>query len=93
MPEPSERSKVGSFCRDRARPTGSARSSTHRHAHTVSLASAGRTTAKRGIARSDARCSIGWWVEPSSPSPMESCVQTKVTGRCMSAARRTAGRM
>ncbi len=33
-----------------------------------------------GIARSAARCSIGWWVGPSSPRPIESCVHTKVTG-------------
>ena len=32
------------------------------------------------MARSAARCSIGWWVGPSSPRPIESCVQTKVTG-------------
>ena len=42
----------------------------------VSLASAGRTTSRPGIARSAARCSIGWWVGPSSPRPMESWVQT-----------------
>ena len=29
-----------------------------------------------GTARSAARCSTGWWVGPSSPSPMESCVIT-----------------
>ena len=29
-----------------------------------------------GIARSAAKCSIGWWVGPSSPRPTESCVQT-----------------
>ena len=43
--------------------------------------------------RSDHRCSIGWWVGPSSPRPMESCVQTKVTGSSISAASRTDGRM
>ena len=32
------------------------------------------------MARSAARCSTGWWVGPSSPRPMESCVQTYVTG-------------
>ena len=29
-----------------------------------------------GIARSAASCSIGWWVGPSSPSPIESWVKT-----------------
>ena len=42
----------------------------------VSLASAGRTTSSPGIARNAARCSIGWWVGPSSPRPIESWVQT-----------------
>ena len=35
-----------------------------------------RTIARFGIARSAAMCSIGWWVGPSSPRPMESWVQT-----------------
>ena len=30
----------------------------------------------RGIARSEAACSIGWWVGPSSPTPMLSWVKT-----------------
>ena len=30
----------------------------------------------RGSPRSAARCSIGWWVGPSSPRPIESWVQT-----------------
>ncbi len=42
----------------------------------VSLASQGRKTARPGIARSAARCSMGWWVGPSSPRPMESWVKT-----------------
>jgi hypothetical protein len=50
------------------------------HACTVSLASAGRTTVRPGIARTAARCSTGWWVGPSSPRPIESCVHTYVTG-------------
>ena len=45
------------------------------------------------MARSAHRCSTGWWVGPSSPSPIESCVHTYVTGSPMSAASRTAGRM
>ncbi len=36
---------------------------------------------------------MGWWVGPSSPSPIESWVQTYVTGSRMIAASRTAGRM
>ena len=59
----------------------------------VSLASIGRTTSNPGMVRSAERCSIGWWVGPSSPSPIESCVQTKVTGMRISAASRTGGRM
>jgi hypothetical protein len=48
---------------------------------------------KNGIARSDMSCSTAWCVGPSSPSPMESCVQTKIVERWFSAARRTEGRM
>ena len=39
-------------------------------------ASAGRITHRSGTARKPARCSIGWWVGPSSPSPIESWVMT-----------------
>ena len=42
---------------------------------TLTRASAGRITVRFGIARSAARCSIGWWVGPSSPRPIESWVQ------------------
>ncbi len=59
----------------------------------VSLASAGRITSSPGIARSEARCSIGWWVGPSSPTPTESWVQTKTLGIFWIAASRTAPRM
>ena len=45
------------------------------------------------MARSAVRCSIGWWVGPSSPRPIESCVQTYVTGSFIRAASRTDGRM
>ncbi|CPU64689.1 Uncharacterised protein [Mycobacteroides abscessus] len=76
------------------RPAGrSVFSSTVRHAHAVSFASAGRTTSRPGIARSAARCSTGWCVGPSSPRPIESCVHTNVVGISMRAASRTAGRM
>ena len=71
------RGKVGTFWRVRHRPAGrSVCSSMVCQAATVSLASAGRTTSRPGIARRAARCSIGWWVGPSSPRPMESWVQT-----------------
>ena len=60
---------------------------------TVSFASAGRNTWRFGIARSAIRCSTGWWVGPSSPSPTESCVQTKIAGWLLSDASRTGGRM
>ena len=75
----------------RARPGPSARSSATFQAYVVSFASAGRITQRFGIARSAARCSTGWCVGPSSPSPTESCVQTQTTGRFMSADRRTRG--
>ena len=45
------------------------------HASTTSLASPGRSVMSPGIARSEASCSIGWCVGPSSPTPMESCVK------------------
>ena len=64
-----------------------------RQASVVSVASAGRSTTRPGIARSAARCSTGWCVGPSSPSATESCVQTHVTGRPVSAERRTEPRM
>lgn len=38
-------------------------------------------------------CSIGWWVGPSSPTPTESCVQTKMLGTFDSDASRGVGRM
>ena len=40
----------------------------------VSTASAGRHSVRFGISRRLLRCSIGWWVGPSSPRPMESWV-------------------
>ena len=42
-----------------------------------------------GVARSVASCSIGWCVGPSSPTPIESCVNTKVLGIRMIAASRS----
>ena len=90
----SERSSVGTFCRDSDSATGpSVRSSATFHAHAVSFASAGRTNQRFGIARSAAYVSTGWCVGPSSPSPTESCVHAQTTGRPISADSRTAGRM
>ena len=65
------------FCRVSAMPLGpSGFSRIAFQAYAVSFASPGRTIARFGIARSAARCSIGWWVGPSSPRPIESWVQT-----------------
>jgi len=40
------------------------------------LASPGRITVRLGMDRRAATCSMGWWVGPSSPSPMLSWVNT-----------------
>ena len=45
-----------------------------------------------GVPRQIARCSTGWWVGPSSPTPMLSWVITNTVGIFISAARRMAGR-
>ena len=72
---------------------GSCRSpATIRHVSTTSLASAGRKTRSPGTARSEASCSTGWWVGPSSPTPIESCVKMWMTGISISAERRIAPR-
>ena len=63
------------------------------YAPAVSLPSAGRIMSMPGIARKDARCSMGWCVGPSSPTPMESCVITNSVGAPESAAMRMAERM
>ena len=57
----------------------------------VSLASAGLNTIRLGIALSMERCSTGWWVGPSSPTPMLSWVNTYVTGSSISEDRRIIG--
>ena len=67
------------------------RSIAARQASVTSLASAGRITSSPGIARSPASCSTGWWVGPSSPSPIESCVKRWITGSSISAESRIAG--
>ena len=63
------------------------------YAIAVSMPSAGRKTGSPGTARRESSCSIGWWVGPSSPRKMESCVKTKISRRPMSADSRMAGRM
>ena len=71
------RATIGRFCRLRIKPAG--RSLFFRicaQQAVVSFASIGRTTSRPGMVRRAERCSIGWWVGPSSPSPIESWVQT-----------------
>jgi hypothetical protein len=63
-----------------------------RQASTASLASAGRMVIRPGMARSEGSCSTGWWVGPSSPTPMESWVNTWMVGISMIALSRMAGR-
>ena len=63
-----------------------------RQASATSLASAGRRTISPGIARSDASCSTGWCVGPSSPTPIESWVKMWIAGSSISALSRIAGR-
>jgi hypothetical protein len=60
-------------------------------ASAASTASAGLSTVWLGMARSAARCSTGWCVGPSSPSPIESCVMTKIERMPISEASRIAG--
>ena len=57
------------------------------------MPSAGRNTVSPGIARSESSCSIGWCVGPSSPTKIESCVNTKIDFCFISAASRIEGRM
>ena len=73
--------------------TGPRRVIATRHALAVSFASPGRITTRRGIARSDAACSTGWCVGPSSPTPMLSWVKTKIECSFMIDASRIDGRM
>ncbi len=79
--------------RDSTSAVGPSWSIAARTAALVSLASAGRITCRPGMQRSVARCSTGWCVGPSSPTPTESWVQTKITLAWLNAARRTGGRM
>ena len=85
---------TGRFCRESAKAVGaSVWRRAKRHANAVSFASAGRIMFSLGIARSAARCSMGWCVGPSSPRPIESWVQTQMAGSFISAESRTAARM
>ncbi len=59
-------------------------------AASVSTSSQGRHSSMFGISRSEATCSTGWWVGPSSPRPIESWVSTKMLGTFISAAMRRA---
>ena len=52
----------------------------------VSNKSAGRNTLPFGIDLSILICSIGWCVGPSSPKPIESCVNTRMGSICINAA-------
>ncbi len=61
-------------------------------ASTHSLASAGRSTTRPGMARRLGSCSIGWWVGPSSPTPIESWVKMWIVGISMIAESRIEGR-
>jgi hypothetical protein len=63
-----------------------------RHASATSFASPGRMVISPGMARSDARCSIGWCVGPSSPTPIESCVKMWIVGISMIEASRSGAR-
>jgi hypothetical protein len=63
-----------------------------RHASATSLPSHGLITLRPGIARSEARCSTGWCVGPSSPRPIESWLNQWITGSSISAESRIAGR-
>ena len=67
-------SSTGMDWRLSTKAVGTSPSTASRQAWAHSLASAGRISESPGMARSDARCSIGWWVGPSWPSPTESWV-------------------
>mmetsp|Transcript_39885 Transcript_39885/g.109850 ORF Transcript_39885/g.109850 Transcript_39885/m.109850 type:complete len:201 (+) Transcript_39885:806-1408(+) len=66
------------------------RSSAIAYAPDTSLASAGRSVSVLGVARKLSSASTGWWVGPSSPSPIESCVATVITPNSESAETRIA---
>lgn len=63
------------------------------HISRHSLASQGLKTTRPGMERIEPSCSTGWWVGPSSPTPIESCVKIEIVGISMKAAKRIGGRM
>ncbi len=69
------RASACSAGRGRGRPGSCCDSMIRRQASATSFASPGRSVISPGIARSEARCSIGWCVGPSSPTPIESWVK------------------
>src|SRR5690625_98069 len=85
--------KVGNPCRVKTSAVGwSVDSRDTRHAACVSFPSAGLIKDRPGIARNEGNCSIGSCVGPSSPTAIESWVNTYVTGVCIIEDKRTAGR-
>mmetsp|Transcript_41834 Transcript_41834/g.97989 ORF Transcript_41834/g.97989 Transcript_41834/m.97989 type:complete len:208 (-) Transcript_41834:1535-2158(-) len=67
---------TGRFWRERMSAVGPVlRSIEWTYAAAVSSASPGRITSRLGMRRRDETVSTGWWVGPSSPTPIESCVQ------------------
>ena len=91
-PLPSGRASAAPGGRGPAPPARAAAASTQRQVSATSFASAGRNTSRPGIARSDASCSTGWCVGPSSPTPIESWVKMWMTGISISAESRIAPR-
>ena len=85
---------IGSFWREKMSTTGDLGVvMAMRQASVLSLASAGRSTTILGMMRRASTCSTGWWVGPSSPSPMLSWVNTNVAVLSARAVRRIAARM
>jgi hypothetical protein len=81
----------GEFCRESASELGpSRRSIAIAQATAVSTVSQGRQTSICGMRRRLATCSTDWCVGPSSPSPMESWVKTKMLRAFINAAMRSA---
>mmetsp|Transcript_52932 Transcript_52932/g.137943 ORF Transcript_52932/g.137943 Transcript_52932/m.137943 type:complete len:225 (+) Transcript_52932:281-955(+) len=77
----TERSSVGNAWRDKTTAAGSCvRVMITFHISSTSLASQGRNVNKPGTERNAARCSIGWCVGPSSPTPIESWVKIQMHG-------------
>ena len=81
------------LAREQQRARAVACASACAHATAVSTVSHGRQTSSCGMSRRLAACSIDWCVGPSSPRPIESCVNTKIDRGFISAAMRMALRM